>query len=63
VSAAERHGAAVILRCSDSDTAIRALLAAHPGARDIEISSAGLEEAFLELTGGEDEPVGEERST
>jgi len=55
VSAAERHGAAVILRCADSDTAIRALLAAHPAARDIEISSAGLEEAFLELTGGDDD--------
>ena len=37
-------------RCSDSDAAIRALLAQHPEARDIEISGAGLEEAFLELT-------------
>ena len=34
--------------------AIRALLAAFPAARDIEISGAGLEEAFLQLTGGED---------
>ncbi|MEA2220689.1 MAG: type transport system ATP-binding protein [Solirubrobacteraceae bacterium] len=55
VTGAERHGEAVILRCADSDAAIRALLAAHPSARDIEISSAGLEEAFLQLTGGEDE--------
>ncbi|MEA2126185.1 MAG: type transport system ATP-binding protein [Solirubrobacteraceae bacterium] len=50
VSAADRHGQTVILVCTDSDAAIRALLAAHPGARDIEIASAGLEQAFLELT-------------
>jgi ABC-2 type transport system ATP-binding protein len=52
VLGAERRGEAVVLRCSDSDQAIRALLAAHPGARDIEITGAGLEEAFLELTTG-----------
>src|SRR4051795_980978 len=51
VTAVERRGAAVTLRCADSDLAIRALLAAHPQAGDIEISGAGLEEAFLELTG------------
>jgi ABC-2 type transport system ATP-binding protein len=34
----------------DSDAAIRALLARYPDARDIEITGAGLEEAFLELT-------------
>jgi ABC-2 type transport system ATP-binding protein len=51
VAAAERHGEAVTLRCSDSDQAIRALLDAYPSARDIEIAGAGLEEAFLELTG------------
>ncbi len=50
VNSAERHGEAVILRCADSDTAIRALLERHPAARDIEITGAGLEEAFLELT-------------
>src|SRR4051812_12135951 len=55
VSAAERRGAAVTLRCSDSDATIRALVAAFPAASDIEISGAGLEEAFLELTGGEDD--------
>jgi ABC-2 type transport system ATP-binding protein len=51
VSSAERRGEAVVLRCSDSDAAIRALLAAHPDARDIEIAAAGLEQAFLALTG------------
>jgi ABC-2 type transport system ATP-binding protein len=52
---AERRGDAIVLNCSASDEAIRALLAAHPGVRDIEISSAGLEQAFLELTGGGDD--------
>jgi ABC-2 type transport system ATP-binding protein len=55
VATAERHGASVLLRCSDSDAAIRALLHEHPAARDIEIASAGLEEAFVQLTGGIDE--------
>jgi ABC-2 type transport system ATP-binding protein len=50
VSVAERHGDAVILRCSDSDRAIRGLLEHHPDARDIEITGAALEDAFLELT-------------
>lgn len=49
--AADRHGEAVILTCSDSDATIRALLAAYPEARDIEINAAGLEQAFLQLTG------------
>jgi ABC-2 type transport system ATP-binding protein len=56
VSGAERRGAAVVLSCADSDEAIRALLAAHPEARDIEIAAAGLEEAFLQLTGDDARP-------
>jgi ABC-2 type transport system ATP-binding protein len=55
VATAERHGEAVTLRCADSDTAIRALLRDFADVRDIEIASAGLEEAFLQLTGGEDD--------
>ena len=59
VNGAERHGDAVILSCADSDAAIRALLAAHPDARDIEIAAAGLEQAFLALTGdGAVQPAG-----
>ena len=50
VHAAERHGDVVILACEDSDAAIRALLDEHPEVRDIEIASAGLEQAFVELT-------------
>jgi ABC-2 type transport system ATP-binding protein len=53
VSSAERRGESVVLRCADSDRAIVALLQRHPEARDIEITGAGLEEAFLELTGDE----------
>jgi ABC-2 type transport system ATP-binding protein len=55
VKKVERRGEAVILSCTDSDAAIRALLAARPEARDIEIATGGLEEAFLELTGGDDD--------
>src|SRR5579884_256487 len=51
VTAAERRGEAVVLSCSDSDAAIRVLLDRYRDARDIEISGAGLEQAFLLLTG------------
>jgi ABC-2 type transport system ATP-binding protein len=51
VSSAERRGDAIVLHCADSDAAIRALLAAHSEARDIEIAAAGLDQAFLQLTG------------
>ena len=50
VLAADRHGDAVILSCSDADTAIRALLAAYPAIRDVEVRAGSLEEAFMELT-------------
>jgi len=55
VTRVEQRGAAWVLICTDSDAAIRALLDAHPEARDIEIAGAGLEAAFLELTGTDDE--------
>jgi len=47
----DRRGDAVVLHCTDSDAAIRALVADFPAASDLEISGAGLEEAFLQLTG------------
>jgi ABC-2 type transport system ATP-binding protein len=56
VQSIESHGDAVVLTCTDSDAAIRSLLAADPSARDIEISSAGLEQAFLALTSDESDP-------
>jgi len=51
VQGADRRGESVVLHCSDSDAAIRALLREFPAASDIEIAGAGLEEAFLLLTG------------
>ena len=50
VTAVERRGTGVVIACSDSDAAIRALVATFPEARDIEIGGGSLEEAFLELT-------------
>ena len=55
VTRAELRGESVVLVCSDSDVAIRALLERFPAARDIEIAGAGLEEAFLRLTADEEE--------
>jgi ABC-2 type transport system ATP-binding protein len=51
VTSADRHGDAVVLNCSDAEAALRALLARFPAARDVEVHGAGLEEAFLALTG------------
>jgi ABC-2 type transport system ATP-binding protein len=55
VRAVDRRGEAVVLICTDSDEAIRALLERYPDARDIEIASAGLEDAFIELTADPDQ--------
>jgi ABC-2 type transport system ATP-binding protein len=56
VTAADARGDALSLTCSDSDAAIRALLATNAQVRDIEITGAGLEEAFLALTSDEGTP-------
>jgi ABC-2 type transport system ATP-binding protein len=50
VGAVELHGDSVRLTCTDSDAALRALLAAEPSARDIEVGGADLEDAFVALT-------------
>jgi ABC-2 type transport system ATP-binding protein len=50
VDSVDRHGDTVILQCTDADAALRALLDRFPAARAIEVTSAGLEHAFLELT-------------
>ena len=55
VASAERRGEGVVLSCVDSDLALRAFLPAFPDARDIEVSGAGLEDAFLELTASPEE--------
>lgn len=51
VRSVDRRGDAVVLSCADSDAALRSLLTLHPQIKDIEITGAGLEEAFLQLTG------------
>jgi ABC-2 type transport system ATP-binding protein len=50
VITADTAGGRVLLRTTDSDATLRALIAAHPGAADLEIVSASLEDAFLTLT-------------
>src|SRR5512132_2618203 len=55
ITGADRRGEAVVLASADSDASLRALLLAFPQAHDIEVKGAGLEEAFLALTGDESE--------
>jgi len=50
VATADRHGESIRLVCRDSDAAIRALLDRYAEARDIEVTGAGLEDAFSQLT-------------
>ncbi|HXW45435.1 MAG TPA: ABC transporter ATP-binding protein [Streptosporangiaceae bacterium] len=59
VLAADRHGDTVILSCSDADAVLRAVLAAFPGIRDIEVRGGSLEEAFMELTADQGETTAE----
>jgi ABC-2 type transport system ATP-binding protein len=51
VVTAERHGDVVVLGCTDSDGALRALLSEYLEARDVQVAGGGLEQAFIELTG------------
>jgi ABC-2 type transport system ATP-binding protein len=51
VGSVQAHGGTVTLTCDDADAALRALLASEPAARDFEVTGAGLEDAFLALTG------------
>ncbi|MGH9046674.1 MAG: ABC transporter ATP-binding protein, partial [Acidimicrobiales bacterium] len=51
----ERRGEAILLRCDESDQTLRQLIARYPEARDIDVTGAGLEEAFIELTSDPEE--------
>ena len=51
VETVSRAGDAVTLQCTSSDQALRALLPAYPHARDVEVTGAGLEQAFRVITG------------
>ena len=61
VASVEHHGESVLLSCTDSDAALRALLNGYPQARDFDVTGAGLEAAFLQLTGDADETTGATR--
>ena len=50
VTDVELRGESIVLICSDSDAALRALLAASADVRDIEVTGAALEDAFVQLT-------------
>jgi ABC-2 type transport system ATP-binding protein len=52
VTSADRRGESVVLTCTSSDDALRALLPSYPGMRDIEVRGGGLDEAFRQLTAG-----------
>ena len=53
----KRRGERLVVTASDSDAVARLLLG-ELGGRDLEITTAGLEEAFMALTGlAPDEPV------
>jgi ABC-2 type transport system ATP-binding protein len=51
VAQAEVRGSTVLLHCTDSDVALRELLKSTD-IRDVEVTAAGLEDAFLTLTTG-----------
>ncbi|HTZ45668.1 MAG TPA: ABC transporter ATP-binding protein [Jatrophihabitans sp.] len=51
VIAAELRGDSIMLSCTDSDAAVRELFASHPSVKNLSVAAAGLEEAFLQLTG------------
>jgi ABC-2 type transport system ATP-binding protein len=46
----EHRGTRILLQTDDSDATLRALLAAHPDATDIEIVSRNMDDAFMALT-------------
>jgi ABC-2 type transport system ATP-binding protein len=54
VAAVETVGARLLMHSTDSDATLRALLRASDDVRDVEVTSASLEDAFLALTSGED---------
>jgi ABC-2 type transport system ATP-binding protein len=55
VTSVERHGDAVVLSCTDADAALAALFRTFPDVRDVEARGESLEDAFLELTSGEED--------
>jgi ABC-2 type transport system ATP-binding protein len=60
VESVDRHGDTVILSCSDPDAALEALYRTFEKIRDVEVTGASLEEAFMALTA--DDPTARRRS-
>ena len=58
VTSARRSRDTVTLTCSDPDAAARALLLRYPALRDLEVTGARLEDAFLRLTAKPSAPGG-----
>lgn len=58
-SRVEQHGEVSTIISTDSDLTLRALLDRYPQARDVEVMSVGLEEAFLALTADTDTGSGD----
>src|SRR6266542_1759097 len=48
----QRHGESVLLESADADATVRALFASGVEVRDLEVTGADLEQAFLTLTNG-----------
>ncbi len=60
VESVDRHGDTVILSCSDPDAALEALYRNFERIRDVEVTGASLEEAFMALTA--DDPAARRRA-
>jgi ABC-2 type transport system ATP-binding protein len=54
VRSVSRDGASVVLLTDEAERVVRELLTRDPGLKDLEVTGARLEEAFLALTGGSD---------
>jgi ABC-2 type transport system ATP-binding protein len=62
VTDAHVHGESVVLRSTDSDATVRALVLHGPPFHNLEITGLGLEQAYLSLTGEQSEPRNEPQS-
>ncbi len=51
VNSVELRGDAIVLGCTDSDATVRELFASYPAVKNLSVAGAGLEEAFMQLTG------------
>lgn len=57
VNSVELRGDAIVLSCTDSDATVRDLFASYPTVKNLSVAVAGLEEAFMQLTGNREREV------